>query len=182
VGASSEMEAFGAIFEDPAAAASIPSFECWIAPTEQNAGHPDKADGVLRTSGHFVDCYRFRGDILEQKAYAEAIALAPDLPAGYYSLGVALAKHGDFGGAEADFQNANCRGPHWADPLKAWGDLLMKQGKGKTIQLTKKRICRPSSWMTGSKVSTSSAGKNPVCVQFGNQTETTLARQTLAAS
>jgi tetratricopeptide (TPR) repeat protein len=82
-----------------------------------------------------VDCYRFRADILDgrgdwpgaQKAYAEAVALAPDLPAAHYSWGVALAKHGDLVAAEAKFKDANHRGPHWADPLKAWGDVLVKQ-------------------------------------------------------
>jgi tetratricopeptide (TPR) repeat protein len=110
---------------------------CWVAPIEEAAGHPDKADAVLKTGGTFVDCYRFRGDILEgrgdwpgaQKAYAEAVALAPDLPAGYYSWGVALAKHGDLGGAAAKFKDSNQRQLHWADPLKAWGDLLAKQSK-----------------------------------------------------
>jgi predicted Zn-dependent protease len=65
-----------------------------------------------------------------QKAYAEAVALAPDLPAGYYSWGVALARHGDLAGAEAKLKDANQRGPHWADPLKAWGDVFAKQGRG----------------------------------------------------
>ena len=76
---------------------------CWIALAEEAAGHPDKADAVLKTSGTFVYCYRFRGDILDhrgdwaaaQKVYAEAVALAPDLLAGYYSWGVALEKHGE---------------------------------------------------------------------------------------
>jgi hypothetical protein len=27
--------------------------------------------------------------------------------------------------------DANQRGPHWADPLKAWGDVLVKQDKTK---------------------------------------------------
>ena len=31
----------------------------------------------------------------------------------------------------AEFNDANQRGPHWADPLKAWGDLLAKQGRTK---------------------------------------------------
>ena len=65
------------------------------------------------------------------KAYADAVALAPDLPAGYYSWGAALARHGDLAGAEAKLKDANKRGPHWADPLKAWGDVLVKQGKTK---------------------------------------------------
>ena len=116
-----------------------PGYNCWIAPAEEAAGHPDKADAVLKTAGTFVDCYRFRADILDgrgdwpgaQKAYADAVALAPDLPAAYYSWGVALARHGDLAGAAAKFKDANQRGPHWADPLKAWGDVLVKQGKTK---------------------------------------------------
>ena len=43
----------------------------------------------------------------------------------------ALAKHGDLTGAAAKFQLANQKGPHWADPLKAWGDVLMKQDNAK---------------------------------------------------
>ena len=82
-----------------------------------------------------MECFRFRGDILAgrgdwagaQKTYADGIALAPDLPAVYYSWGVALDTHGDLDGAVAKLLEANRRGPHWADPLQAWGDVLMKQ-------------------------------------------------------
>ncbi|HEY1726446.1 MAG TPA: hypothetical protein VGF89_13550 [Steroidobacteraceae bacterium] len=45
--------------------------------------------------------------------------------------GVALAKHGDLDGAAAKLSEANRKGPHWADPLKAWGDVLVQQGKTK---------------------------------------------------
>jgi predicted negative regulator of RcsB-dependent stress response len=31
----------------------------------------------------------------------------------------------------AKFKDANQKGPHWADPLKAWGDVLVKQDKTK---------------------------------------------------
>jgi tetratricopeptide (TPR) repeat protein len=135
--AASEMEAFLAAYTNPAVVWTWSGFNCWGAPAEEAAGRPDKADAILKTGGTFVDCYRFRGDILEhrgdwaaaQKAYAEAVALAPDLPAGYYSWGIALAKHGDLIGAEAKLIDANKRGPHWADPLKAWGDVLVKRGK-----------------------------------------------------
>jgi tetratricopeptide (TPR) repeat protein len=135
----SEMEAYGAAYTNPAVSSNYPGYNCWIAPVEEAAGHPDKADAVLKTAGTFVDCYRFRADILDgrgdwpgaQKAYAEAVALAPDLPAAHYSWGVALAKHGDLVAAEAKFKDANHRGPHWADPLKAWGDVLAKKGKTK---------------------------------------------------
>jgi tetratricopeptide (TPR) repeat protein len=137
--AETEMEAFGIDYANPPESTNNPGYNCWIAPAEEAAGHPDKADQVLRTGGSFVDCYRFRADILDgrgdwsgaQKIYAQAVALAPDLPAAYYSWGVALATHGDVAGAEAKLADANKRGPHWADPLKAWGDLLAKQGKTK---------------------------------------------------
>jgi tetratricopeptide (TPR) repeat protein len=133
--AMTEMEAFGQAYRDPVISSSFPGFNCWIAPAEEAAGHPDRADAVLKTAGTYVDCYRFRGDILDhrgdwpgaQKAYAAAVELAPDLPAGYYTWGVALSRHGDLAGALAKFKQANQRGPHWADPLKAWGDVLTKQ-------------------------------------------------------
>lgn len=139
-----EMEAFGRAFANPAVGNNFAGYNCWIAPAEEAAGHPDRADAVLKAAGTYVDCYRFRADILDgrgdwpgaQKAYEEAVALAPDLPAAYYSWGVALARHGDFDGAEAKLKDANQRGPHWADPLKVWGDVLMKQGKTKAA-LTK---------------------------------------------
>jgi tetratricopeptide (TPR) repeat protein len=137
--AATEMEAFGIAYENPAESTNNPGYNCWIAPAEEQAGRRDKADEVLRKGGSFVDCYRFRADILSgrgdwdgaQKAYAEAVALAPDLPAAYYSWGVALATHGDLAGAAAKLADANIRGPHWADPLKVWGDLLAKQAKTK---------------------------------------------------
>ena len=137
--AASELEAFGVAYADPAVSSNFAGYNCWIIPAEEAAGHPEKADAVLKSAGTFVDCYRFRADILAgrgdwrgaQKAYADAVALAPDLPAAYYSWGVALAKHGDLDGAVAKFKDANQKGPHWADPLKAWGDVLAKQGKTK---------------------------------------------------
>ena len=57
--------------------------------------------------------------------------LAPDLPAAYYSWGLALARHGDLAGAAEKLKQANARGPRWADPLKAWGDVLLRQGQRK---------------------------------------------------
>jgi tetratricopeptide (TPR) repeat protein len=136
VAAATEMEAFGDLLADPAVRDGYADGRCWIALAEEAAGRPDKADANLKIGGTFVNCYRFRGDILDgrgdwtgaQKAYADAVALAPDLPAGYYSWGVALARHGDLAGAEAKLKDANRRGPHWADPLKAWGDMLNNQG------------------------------------------------------
>ena len=130
-----EMEAFAAAYASPVVASNYPGYLCWVAPVEEMAGRPDKADAVLAAAGRYVDCYRFRGDILDhrgdwagaQRAYAAAVALAPDLPAADYAWGMALARHGDAAGAAAKFAAANQRGPHWADPLKAWGDLFASQ-------------------------------------------------------
>jgi tetratricopeptide (TPR) repeat protein len=135
--AAAEMEAFGAVFADPVVSSDYPGYDCWIAPAQEAAGHPERADATLKSAGHFVDCYRFRADILDgrghwaeaQRAYADAVALAPDLPAAYYSWGAALARHGDADGAMAKLALANARGPHWADPLKLWGDMLARQGR-----------------------------------------------------
>jgi tetratricopeptide (TPR) repeat protein len=140
--AASEMEAFGVSFANPVISTNYPGFNCWIAPAEEMAGHPDKADAALKAGGHFVDCWRFRGDILDhrgdwagaQKAYAAAVGLAPDLPAAWYSWGLALARHGQLAAAQAKFAAANQRGPHWADPLKAWGDALAAQGRWKEAE------------------------------------------------
>jgi len=132
----SEMEAFATAYANPEVSSQYPGYNCWVAPVEEAAGHPDKADAVLNAAGSFVDCYRFRGDIFDhrgdwpaaQRAYAATVKLAPDLPAGYYSWGLALARHGDLAGAARMLAAANQHGPNWADPLKAWGDVLLRQG------------------------------------------------------
>jgi hypothetical protein len=135
--AASEMEAFQRGYINPVVSTNYPGYDCWVAPAEEAAGHPEKADAVFAARKTYVDCIRFHGDILDsrgdwpgaQQAYAAATALAPDLPAGYYSWGVALTRHGDLDAAAAKLKAANQRGPHWADPLKAWGDTLVKQGR-----------------------------------------------------
>jgi tetratricopeptide (TPR) repeat protein len=109
---------------------------CSLARVAEASGEPAQADALLR-SGRAVDCYRYSGDILDgrndwtgaQQVYANAVTLAPDLPAGYFSWGAALGRRGDLDGAIAKLKAANQRGPHWADPLKAWGDVLVKQGQ-----------------------------------------------------
>ena len=135
--AATHIAAFDAANASSAVTTDIGSLNCWLAPAEEAAGHPDRADAILLSSGTFVDCYRFRADILDargdwpaaKKAYGAAVALARNLPAAYYSWGLALMRHGDLAAAEEKLGNAHERGPHWADPLKAWGDLLMKQGR-----------------------------------------------------
>jgi tetratricopeptide (TPR) repeat protein len=139
--AAHEWDAFAAADADPTVSTVTQSEICSAAVTYQKTGQPGKADAALNAVGTltFVDCYRFRGDVLDlrgdwaaaQEWYEKAVKLGPSLPAGYHSWGVALGKHGDLAGAAAKFKDANLKGPHWADPLKAWGDLLATQGKTK---------------------------------------------------
>jgi hypothetical protein len=135
--AQAEMEAWAAANADPAVSAGDTSYNCYLAPAEEAAGNPVRADAALEAGGHFVDCYRWRADILDgrgdwpgaQRAYAEAVAVAPDIPYAYYSWGLALMRHADLEGAAAKLEAAHQRGRNWADPLKASGDLSARQGK-----------------------------------------------------
>jgi predicted Zn-dependent protease len=139
--AAREWDAFAVAYTNPIFSSHATASICFAAVTFEKTGQPAKADAALKPFGNFtfVDCYRFRGDVQDlrgdwsgaQEWYAKAVKLAPSLPAGYYSWGVALTKRGDFVGAAAKLELANQKGPHWADPLKAWGDVLAKQGRPK---------------------------------------------------
>jgi tetratricopeptide (TPR) repeat protein len=136
--AAQEWDAYVQAYANPSVRTNDPHTICFAAPSYERTGQSAKAEAALNAVGTLtlVDCYRFRGDILElrgdwpsaQAWYAKAVKLAPSIPSGYYSWGVALAKHSDLKGAAAKFKDANQKGPHWADPLKAWGDVLAKQG------------------------------------------------------
>jgi tetratricopeptide (TPR) repeat protein len=137
--AAKRWDGFAVAYANPTISTANPSYICYAAVTYEKTGQPAKADAALNPAGKLalVDCYRFRGDVLDlrgdwpaaQQWYANAVKLAPSIPSAYYSWGVALARHGEFDAAAAKLKDANQRGPHWADPLKAWGDVLSSQGK-----------------------------------------------------
>lgn len=139
--AAREWDAYATVYANSTVSTANPQYICYAAMTYEKTGQPAKADAALSAVGtlNFVDCYRFKGDLLDlrgnwagaQEWYAKSVALGPSIPVGYYSWGIALARHGDLEGAAKKLQDANLKGPHWADPLKAWGDVLTKQGHTK---------------------------------------------------
>jgi tetratricopeptide (TPR) repeat protein len=137
--AARQMEAMQAQYAVPSVWQSSTALLCFAAPIYESAGLPTKADAVFASLEPltFLDCARFKADILDargdwegaQQWYAKAINLVPSLPAGYYSWGLAASRHNDLPHALELLEAANKRGPHWADPLKAWGDVLLKLGR-----------------------------------------------------
>ncbi len=123
---------------DSSVAANMTSpIACWLALAETKAGSGAVADAEIARGGHFVDCYRFKGDIADWRGnwpqavedYVAAVRLAPSIPSSYESWGEALVRHGQNDAAIAKFAAAHKRGPHWADPLKHWGDALAAEGR-----------------------------------------------------
>jgi tetratricopeptide (TPR) repeat protein len=53
---------------------------------------------------------------------------APDLPSAYSEWGAMLLAKGDADGAIAKLEQAQQKGPHFADPPELWGEALMKKG------------------------------------------------------
>jgi len=102
-------------------------------------GASAKAEAVFKEAGPWSLCYAFHGDVLAhagdvagaQRTWSEGLRLAPDLPMIYLHRGRFELEHGDLNSAAADLSTASAKAPHFADPLKAWGDLLAREGQWK---------------------------------------------------
>ncbi len=92
---------------------------------------------ALDAGSQWTSCKSFKGEVLDlsndqkgaSKAFRASIAAAPDLPFPYADYGKNLLQHGALKDAISFFSAAHDRGPHWADPLKFWGDALAEQGQ-----------------------------------------------------
>jgi tetratricopeptide (TPR) repeat protein len=84
-----------------------------------------------------VICLRIRGRIDAQEKnwsganywFSRAAAAAPSIPFGDLDWGAALLAKGDIDGAIAKFEEANAKGPHFADPLEMWGEALIAKNR-----------------------------------------------------
>ena len=100
-------------------------------------GREDDAEAVFKRTGPWARCFAMHGDVLEhagdlagaERVWAQGIAVGPDLSPVYLHRGISELNRGDLARAGADLAAANARSPHWADPLKAWGDLLAREGR-----------------------------------------------------
>jgi tetratricopeptide (TPR) repeat protein len=114
-------------------------YDCWWPLAYELAGRRVDADRTLGATQteRFVDCDRFRGDLLNARgdwagavhAYEAGVARAPSLPPVYFSWARALLARKDYAGAIAKAQSAHERGSKWADPLEVWGEALAAQGQ-----------------------------------------------------
>jgi tetratricopeptide (TPR) repeat protein len=136
--AANAWDVYAKAFADPVVSVQNSSGICSAAITYEKTNQPNKADAALNAVGALShpDCFRYKADLLDLRGdwagaqvwYEKAIQLAPSYPASYYSWGIALGKHKDLKDAAEQFRLANLKGPHWADPLKAWGDVLVELG------------------------------------------------------
>jgi hypothetical protein len=112
--------------------AFFPDFECNVGRAYAANGQFDVAWPFFHTMRH-VRCRAFWADALDasgdwataRQAYRSAEATAPDLALAYEREGLAYLRHGDPATAIARESLAHEKSPHWADPLKDWGDALV---------------------------------------------------------
>jgi hypothetical protein len=115
--------------------ASLPSSPCYLAWAYGMTGRLVEAETIFAKAGPWNLCYALHGTVLAHagdsaganRVWSEGQQRGPDLPWVYLYRGLAEAAAGADKGAETDFAAANKVAPHYADPLKAWGDLLAKQ-------------------------------------------------------
>ena len=84
-------------------------------------------------------CYAYWGDVLVHagdvagagKVWAAGQRVSPDLPAVPLHRGLYELSLGQLKAAETEVAAASAKAPHWADPLKVWGDVLAREGRWK---------------------------------------------------
>jgi len=112
---------------------------CFLGLAYGLTGRMAQAEAVFKRTGPWSRCVAMHGDALEhagdlagaERVWAEGIRIGPDLSPVYLHRGVSELNRGETARAGADLAAASARSPHWADPLKAWGDVLARQGRWK---------------------------------------------------
>ena len=100
-------------------------------------GRTAEAEAVFKRAGNWAACIAMHGEALARsgdvagarRVWAEGLKIGPDLSPVYLHRSLWELSQNDLAAAAADAQAASVRSPHWADPLKAWGDVLARQGQ-----------------------------------------------------
>ena len=114
-----------------------PDGQCFLGLAEGLAGDTARAETDFARAGAWPRCFAFHGDVLAHsgdvagalRKWADGLRLAPDQMLIYLHRGLFELSSGDTLAALADFAAASARAPHYADPLKAWGDTLARVGR-----------------------------------------------------
>lgn len=120
---------------DPHVQSAYYDNQCFLGLAYGLSGHLKDAEVIFTKAGQWSRCAAFHGDVLEEvgdlagarRVWDEGLRVAPDLPHVYLHRGMSEHRLGDLKEADADLAKANAKAPHWADPLKAWGDLFATQ-------------------------------------------------------
>lgn len=138
--ATTPMEAFWTAFKaDPTLKSVFVDNQCLLGRAYGLAGHLGQAEALFKQAGSWARCYAFHGEALEragdlsgaQRVWVQGLAMSPDLPFDYLVRGVSETSQGELKAAESDLATAHAKAPHFADPLKAWGDLKAREGRWK---------------------------------------------------
>lgn len=135
------MEAYYKIWlTDPSQQSSSVDGPCFLGLAYGLSGRTADAETVFKRMGPWSRCLALHGDVLAHAGdtagamatWADGIRRAPDMPFAYLHRGLFEMAQGQMNAAQTDFATANAKAPHFADPLKAWGDLLSRTGHWKT--------------------------------------------------
>jgi tetratricopeptide (TPR) repeat protein len=137
-GAAPPMEAFWKAWKaEPSLRFTLNDGQCVVGQALGLNGRMAEAEAAFQQGGSWALCAALHGDVLEhagdlagaQRVWAESLRIAPDLSVVWLHRGLSELNRGDLRGAAADLAIASNKSPHWADPLKAWGDVLAHQDR-----------------------------------------------------
>ena len=132
------LEAFWKAWQaDPSLHLSYPDAPCLLGLAYGRVGRRGDAEEVFdhmpplaRCAAAHGEAHAREGDIAgAERIWADGVRLAPSLPLVYLNRGRWELEHGDLQNAQVDLARASAQAPHFADPLKSWGDLLLRENK-----------------------------------------------------
>ncbi|HEX4739917.1 MAG TPA: hypothetical protein VH353_01150 [Caulobacteraceae bacterium] len=132
------LEAFWRVWQaDTSLHLSYPDAPCLLGLAYGRVGRLADAEAVFKRMPPLSRCAAAHGEALAragdiagaQRTWTDGIALAPSLPLIYLNRGRWELEQNDLPAAQADLARASTQAPHFADPLKVWGDLLMRENR-----------------------------------------------------